>query len=157
MTDRPTVLYACYNSGRSDAAKVLTEHYAGDRVKVRSAGSEPGARVNPVDAQVLAERGLSTDAEMPKKLDDAAVQATDVVVTVAERGREAGAGRLRQGVGGRRRFPNLPPRPGRRSGCVLPAGSCGHHSDGCRRLTVPRAHWLMRYRIVKVLPPSFDA
>jgi len=77
------VLYACvHNSGRSVAAKVLTEHYAGDRIDVRSAGSEPGARVNPVVAQVLAERGLSTDDETPKKLDDAAIQDVDVVVTM---------------------------------------------------------------------------
>jgi arsenate reductase len=83
MSERPTVLYACvHNSGRSVAAKVLTEHYAADRVAVRSAGSEPGAGVNPVVAQVLAERGLSTAAETPKKLDDAAVRDADVVVTM---------------------------------------------------------------------------
>ena len=33
-------------------------------------------------AQVLAERGLSTAAEMPTKLDDAIVQDADVVVTM---------------------------------------------------------------------------
>jgi len=83
MTDRPTVLYACvHNSGRSVAAKVLTEHYGGGRVEVRSAGSEPGAGVNPVVAEVLAERGLSTTAETPKKLDTATVQAADVVITM---------------------------------------------------------------------------
>ena len=43
MTDRPSVLYACiHNSGRSVAAQVLTRHYAGDAVSVRSAGSQPG-------------------------------------------------------------------------------------------------------------------
>jgi arsenate reductase (thioredoxin) len=83
MTVRPTVLYACvHNSGRSVAAKVLTEHYAGDRIVVRSAGSEPESRVNPVVAQVLAERGLSTAAETPKRLDDAVVHDADVVVTM---------------------------------------------------------------------------
>jgi arsenate reductase len=81
--NRPTVLYACvHNSGRSVAAKVLTEHYAGDRIEVRSAGSEPGTKVNPVVAQVLAERGLSTAAETPKKLDVEAVKAADVVITM---------------------------------------------------------------------------
>jgi arsenate reductase (thioredoxin) len=83
MSKPPTVLYACvHNSGRSVAAKVLTEHYAGDRIAVRSAGSEPGTQVNPVVAQVLAERGLSTAAETPKKLDDAVVHEADVVVTM---------------------------------------------------------------------------
>jgi arsenate reductase len=45
---KPVVLYACiHNSGRSVAAKVLTEHYAAGAVDVRSAGSEPGDGVNP--------------------------------------------------------------------------------------------------------------
>jgi arsenate reductase (thioredoxin) len=83
MSKLPTVLYACvHNSGRSVAAKVLTEHYAGDRIAVRSAGSEPGTGVNPVVAQVLAERGLSTAGEMPKMLDDALVHHADVVITM---------------------------------------------------------------------------
>jgi arsenate reductase (thioredoxin) len=52
VSDRPIVLYACiHNSGRSVAAQVLTRHYAGDVVEVRSAGSEPGAGVDPVVAQ----------------------------------------------------------------------------------------------------------
>jgi arsenate reductase (thioredoxin) len=83
MRTPPIVLYACvHNSGRSVAAKVLTEHYAGDRIAIRSAGSEPGTQVNPVVAQVLAERGLSTATETPKRLDDAVVQEADVVVTM---------------------------------------------------------------------------
>lgn len=83
MSKRPSVLYACvHNAGRSVAAKVLTEHYAGSRIDVRSAGSEPGDRINPVVAEVLAERGLSTATETPRKLDDAAVQSADVVVTM---------------------------------------------------------------------------
>jgi arsenate reductase (thioredoxin) len=83
MSTSPIVLYACvHNSGRSVAAKVLTEHYAGDRIAIRSAGSDPGTQVNPVVAQVLAERSLSTATETPKKLDDALVQEADVVVTM---------------------------------------------------------------------------
>ena len=83
MTDRPTVLYACiHNSGRSVAAQVLTRHYADGSVEVRSAGSEPGAGVNPVVAQVLAERGLSVTDHIPTKLDTELVQAADVVITM---------------------------------------------------------------------------
>ena len=60
----PVVLFACiHNSGRSVAARVLTEHYAQGTVEARSAGSEPKGSVNPVVAEVLAERGLSTDRE----------------------------------------------------------------------------------------------
>ncbi len=79
----PVVLYACiHNSGRSVAAKVLTEHYAAGRVEVRSAGSEPGTSVNPQVAAVLAARGLSTDAEVPTRLTSGLVQTADVVVTM---------------------------------------------------------------------------
>jgi arsenate reductase len=83
VTTRPVVLFACvHNSGRSVAARVLTEHYAGTAVEARSAGSRPKGSVNPVVAQVLAERGLSADAETPTVLDPDAVSAADVVVTM---------------------------------------------------------------------------
>jgi arsenate reductase len=83
MNRRPSVLFACiHNSGRSVAAQALTRHYAGDSVEVRSAGSEPGAGVNPVIAQVLAERGLPVAGHVPSKLDTDLVQAADVVVTM---------------------------------------------------------------------------
>ena len=58
LSQFPVVLYACiHNSGRSVAAKILTEHYAQGRVQVRSAGSEPGSRVNSEVAAVLEELG----------------------------------------------------------------------------------------------------
>ena len=83
MTSRPVVLFACiHNSGRSVAAQVLTRHYAGDAVDVRSAGSEPGSTVNPVVAEVLAERGLPVDDHRPTLLDRDLVAASDVVVTM---------------------------------------------------------------------------
>ena len=79
----PTVLYACvHNAGRSVAAKVLTEHYAAGRVAVLSAGSEPADAVNPVVAEVLARRGLSTQAERPRHLSGEVVGQADVVVTM---------------------------------------------------------------------------
>jgi arsenate reductase len=83
MTDKPVVLFACvHNGGRSLAAKVLAEHHGGDRVEVRSAGSEPGDGLNPAVVQVLHERGLSTEGEAPKLLTYEGVQAADVVVTM---------------------------------------------------------------------------
>jgi len=83
MNAKPTVLFACiHNSGRSVAAQVLTRHYAGDAVEVRSAGSEPGSGVNPVVAQVLAERGLPVTDHVPTKLDHDLVEAAEVVVTM---------------------------------------------------------------------------
>ena len=79
----PVVLYACiHNSGRSVAAKVLTEHHGAGRVEVRSAGSEPGSVVNEAVALVLAERGLSADGHVPSLLTYDGVQEADVVVTM---------------------------------------------------------------------------
>jgi arsenate reductase len=83
VSERPSVLFACiHNSGRSVAAQVLTRHHAGDAVEVRSAGSEPGAGVNPVVAQVLAERGLPVTDHTSTRLDADLVRAADVVITM---------------------------------------------------------------------------
>ncbi|MBV9097463.1 MAG: arsenate reductase ArsC [Frankiaceae bacterium] len=80
---KPTILFACiHNSGRSVAAQLLARHYGGDSVDVRSAGSEPGTTVNPVVADVLAERGLPVADHTPAKLDRELVQQSDVVITM---------------------------------------------------------------------------
>jgi len=83
VSDVPVILFACiHNSGRSVAAQVLARAHGGDRIEVRSAGSEPGTGVNPVVAQVLAERGLPVTDHVPALLDADLVQAADVVVTM---------------------------------------------------------------------------
>jgi arsenate reductase len=77
------ILFACvHNGGRSLAAKVLAEHHGQGRFDVRSAGSEPGADLNPAVVQVLSERGLSTDGERPTQLTYERVQEADVVITM---------------------------------------------------------------------------
>ena len=69
MSDRPTVLYACiHNSGRSVAAKVLTEHYADGAVGVGSAGPEPGAGVNPAGHDLEAVRRIVDDVDARVRL-----------------------------------------------------------------------------------------
>jgi arsenate reductase len=55
---------------------------AGDRVEVRSAGSEPADQVNPVAVVAMAEVGIDIAAETPKILTPDAVAVSDVVVTV---------------------------------------------------------------------------
>ncbi len=83
MTARPVVLFLCiHNSGRSLAARVLLDHHAEGRVEVRSAGSEPGDRLNPSVVALLEERGLDTSREFPKPLTDHDARAADVVVTM---------------------------------------------------------------------------
>jgi arsenate reductase len=79
----PEVLFVCVqNSGRSQIAAGLTRHIAGDRVHVRSAGSQPGERILPEVALVLAEIDLDVTDEFPKPLTDDVVRAADAVVTM---------------------------------------------------------------------------
>jgi arsenate reductase len=81
--DRPEVLYVCvHNAGRSQMAALFTEHLGGGRVVVRSAGSEPADRLNPLVVEAMAEIGLDMSAAFPKPLTDDAVRASDVVITM---------------------------------------------------------------------------
>jgi protein-tyrosine-phosphatase len=83
MTDRPTVLFLCtHNSGRSLAAQVLLDHYAQGRIRVESAGSEPGSELNPSVVAILEEKGLNPSQEFPKPLTNEAARAADVIVTM---------------------------------------------------------------------------
>ena len=82
MPDKPSVLFVCvHNAGRSQMAAAYLTHLAGDRVEVRSAGSEPADHVNPAVVQAMAEEGIDISAEIPKVLTVDAVQASDVVIT----------------------------------------------------------------------------
>jgi len=82
-TDVPEVLFVCvHNAGRSQAAAALLDHYAAGRVRVRSAGSEPGEQINPAVVAVLAERGIDLSKAFPKPLTDDAARAADVVITM---------------------------------------------------------------------------
>jgi protein-tyrosine-phosphatase len=63
------------------AAALVTLRSQG-RVRVRSAGSDPGEEVNPVVVSAMRELGVDVGAEVPKPLTDEAVRASDVVVTM---------------------------------------------------------------------------
>ena len=83
MTAKPSVLFVCvHNAGRSQMAAGWLAHLAGDTVEIRSAGSEPADAINPAVRDVMAEIGIDLSAETPKKLSTAAVQASDVVITM---------------------------------------------------------------------------
>jgi len=80
---RPTVLFVCvHNAGRSQMAAGYLAHLAGDRIDVRSAGSQPADQVNQVAVQAMAEVGIDIAAEQPKVLTPESVQASDVVITM---------------------------------------------------------------------------
>ena len=55
---------------------------AGDRVEVRSAGTQPADQVNPVAVQAMADVGIDITTATPEALNTDAVQASDVVITM---------------------------------------------------------------------------
>ena len=79
----PQVVFACVrNGGRSVAARLLTEHYAGGRVVARSAGTQPGEHIHQEVAEVLEKLGLDTSQEHPKLLTRDTVAASDLAITL---------------------------------------------------------------------------
>ena len=80
---RPVVLFVCvHNAGRSQMAAGWLSHFAGEAVDVRSAGSEPGDRINPVAVAAMREVGIDIAGEQPKLLTADSVARADVVVTM---------------------------------------------------------------------------
>jgi protein-tyrosine-phosphatase len=83
MPDKPSVLFVCvHNAGRSQMAAAWLTYLAGDRVEVRSAGSEPADTVNPAVVEAMREVGIDIAGETPKVLTIEAVQASDVCITM---------------------------------------------------------------------------
>ena len=83
MADKPSVLFVCvHNAGRSQMAAGLLTRLAGDRIEVRSAGTEPADQINPVAVAAMAELGIDITAAIPKILAGDTVQTSDVVITM---------------------------------------------------------------------------
>lgn len=79
----PEVLFVCVqNAGRSQLASAILRQLAGDRVRVRTAGSEPADAVRSTIVRVLDEIGTPLGGEFPKPLTDEAVRAADYVITM---------------------------------------------------------------------------
>ena len=74
MADKPSVLFVCvHNAGRSQIAAGYLNHLSGGEIEVRSAGSEPADKINPIAVQAMAEDGIDIAAERPKILTAEAV------------------------------------------------------------------------------------
>jgi protein-tyrosine-phosphatase len=79
----PSVLFLCvHNAGRSQMAAGMLRSIAGDRVNVYTGGSEPGAELNPVVVDAMAEVGVDISEEFPKPWTDEIVRAVDVVIAM---------------------------------------------------------------------------
>ena len=80
---KPTVLFVCiHNAGRSQMAAGFLRHLGAGHIEVLSAGSAPAASINPAAVAAMAEEGIDIASEQPKILTDAAVQVSDVVITM---------------------------------------------------------------------------
>ncbi|MFC0027910.1 arsenate reductase ArsC [Micromonospora chaiyaphumensis] len=83
MSDKPSVLFVCvHNAGRSQMAAGWLRHLAGDTVEVRSAGSEPADRINPVAVEAMREVGIDITDRTPARLTWDAAEASAVIVTM---------------------------------------------------------------------------
>lgn len=80
---KPTVLFVCvHNAGRSQMAAGFMQHLGAGKVEVLSAGSAPKDSINPVAVKVMLEKGIDISNNTPKILEDFAVEASDVVITM---------------------------------------------------------------------------
>jgi len=83
VTERPEVLFVCvHNAGRSQMAAGLVKLRSKGRMRVSSAGSDPGETINPAVIEAMDEFGVDLSEELPKPLTDEAVRAADVVITM---------------------------------------------------------------------------
>lgn len=83
VNPKPAVLFMCvHNAGRSQIAAGYLRTMAGDRVEVRSAGSQPADTLNPAVVEAMLEEGIDLGDQHPKAftVDDAL--ASDVVVSM---------------------------------------------------------------------------
>jgi arsenate reductase len=81
--NKPVVLFVCvHNAGRSQMAAGWLRHLAGDRVDVRSAGSEPADQINPAAIAAMAEVGIDITDATPTKMTWDTAQASDIIVTM---------------------------------------------------------------------------
>ncbi|MEV0893073.1 hypothetical protein [Promicromonospora sp. NPDC050262] len=77
------VLFVCvHNTGRSQIAAAVTRRLAGDRIRVRTAGTRPVSEPDTMTETVLARRGLDGLIEFPRELTDDIVRTSGVIVTM---------------------------------------------------------------------------
>jgi len=77
------VLFVCvHNAGRSQMAAGWLAHYAGERVEIRSAGSEPADQINPAAVEAMREVGIDIAGRQPRILSTETVSRADVVITM---------------------------------------------------------------------------
>ena len=83
LATTPRVLFVCiHNAGRSQMAAGYLTALAGERIEVRSGGSEPGDQINPTAVAAMAEEGIDISGGVPQLMTTEQVQDSDVVITM---------------------------------------------------------------------------
>ena len=79
----PTILFVCvHNAGRSQLAAGLAAAYAGESVRILSAGTDPDPAVSTTVLESLAELGIDRSDQVPTRLTPALMAQADVVVAL---------------------------------------------------------------------------
>jgi arsenate-mycothiol transferase len=82
-TKTPSVLFVCSkNGGKSQLAAGLMNRLAGGDVTVYSAGTKPGASLNPQAVESLTELGIDITGEHPKPVTDEVLDTVDAVIVL---------------------------------------------------------------------------
>lgn len=77
------VYFACVgNSARSQMAEAFARALGGEAVEAASGGTEPKGRVLPEVVEAMAEVGIDVSGAESTGIDEAAVEAADLVVTM---------------------------------------------------------------------------
>ncbi|WP_394214043.1 low molecular weight phosphatase family protein [Brachybacterium vulturis] len=81
----PSVLFVCVkNGGKSQMAAALMEARAAGAVEVHSAGTQPGAAISALAAEVVAEVGADMSAGSTTPIDPVLLARVDRVVVLGE-------------------------------------------------------------------------
>ncbi|APT91293.1 hypothetical protein CSPHI_10100 [Corynebacterium sphenisci DSM 44792] len=79
--DKPAVYFLCNsNCGKSQMAEALLRRRIGDAAEIRSAGVDPGERVNAEAAASVARAGADMSGAVPEPVDPAFAERARVVV-----------------------------------------------------------------------------
>lgn len=79
------VLFICtHNRCRSIIAEAVTNHFAGNIIQAKSAGSQPAGKIHPMTLQFLQEKGIDTTALKSQSWDDHETFEPDIVITVCD-------------------------------------------------------------------------
>lgn len=77
------VLFVCVgNSGRSQMAEALFNHFSAGRLVAVSAGTRPAASVSRTAIAAMAELGIDISAQRPKPLTQQMIQQADRIITM---------------------------------------------------------------------------